>query len=203
MCSTDSDRVRVFERVRDVRYWVDQGDRDSMFRLNKGSCQAKHTFLARRFEEMGLEIKYLSARYDWRRQPIPRYLLGLLEPWGYYDYHLALVMRIADHWIVVDATWDPPLGFAGFPVNDTWDGFGSMRLAVVPEEVFVPDGELALPNLVSREEFRRHLDPWRTRAESGSPEIKAAARSFSVALNKWFEGVRKKAREAKRSDGCR
>lgn len=200
--STASDRVRVFERVRNVRYWLNQSDPDSMFRLNKGSCHAKHTFLARRFEEMGLDVKCLSARYDWRKQPIPEHMLGRLEPWGYYDYHLALVMRTGDHWVVVDATWDPPLGLLGFPVNRAWDGFGSMGLAVVPEQVFVPDVELALPSVVSREEFRRYLDPWLAHAESRSHEIEIAARSFSAALNNWFEAVRRKAREGKRGDGC-
>lgn len=35
-------------------------------------------------------------------------------------------------WVLVDATWDCPLGRAGFTVNDHWDGYLEMKCAVKP-----------------------------------------------------------------------
>jgi hypothetical protein len=47
-------------------------------------------------------------------------------------YHLACRVQIGCRWILVDATWDCPLGRAGFPVNDHWDGYSETRCAVKP-----------------------------------------------------------------------
>jgi hypothetical protein len=34
--------------------------------------------------------------------------------------------------VLVDATWDPPLAKAGFPVNMDWDGYSDTECAVKP-----------------------------------------------------------------------
>jgi hypothetical protein len=47
-------------------------------------------------------------------------------------YHLACRVQLGCRWILVDATWDPPLAKAGFPVNDYWDGCAETRCAVKP-----------------------------------------------------------------------
>lgn len=47
-------------------------------------------------------------------------------------YHLACRVQIGCRWILVDATWDLPLGGAGFKVNEHWDGYSEMRFGVKP-----------------------------------------------------------------------
>jgi len=52
-------------------------------------------------------------------------------------YPLSCRVQIGCRWILVDTTWDRPLGKAGFPVNDPWDGYSETRCAVKPLKSFV------------------------------------------------------------------
>jgi hypothetical protein len=45
-------------------------------------------------------------------------------------YYLACRVQIGCRWILMDATWDRPLGRDGFMVNDQWDGYSETRCTV-------------------------------------------------------------------------
>ena len=54
--------------------------------------------------------------------------------------HIALKAYINGTWVLLDATWDPPLKKVGFPVNENWDGISDMLNAVpLLEEVIHED----------------------------------------------------------------
>jgi len=76
--------------------------------------------------------------------------------------------RDDDAWIYVDATWDPKLEKAGFPVAKNWDGKSNTKFAVPPKEII--ELKKAPPKHAKRPENRKFFD----------------------ALNKWLELQRKK-----------
>ena len=87
------------------------------------------------------------------------------------EYEYALVPDL-------DATWDPPLERAGFPVNLKWDGCSDTLNAVKPIEKIVHD------SAGERDEYAREMEAGYSVAES-----EAYAR-FVREFNAWLDRVR-------------
>lgn len=132
-------RISVFEHIRNIPYSLDVPVKDPatapehILVAGKGSCAPKHYLLAEMFRRIGLDTQFVITPFLWndpdfRYPPELRRLAAVLPT----AYHQACRVRINDRWILVDATWDPRLKSAGFPVNETWDGRSTLRCAVKP-----------------------------------------------------------------------
>lgn len=104
--------------------------------VQSGACSAKHYYLGRQLENLDLAPLYLTIPFYWQKQPFdyPSSLrqFSLQMP---LQYHAALLVKLENQLIQLDATWDEPLSVAGFPNNKL------TSLATVPIGV-APAGEI-------------------------------------------------------------
>lgn len=150
---------------------------------------------------------YATFAFSWNNPEI-RYPPGLREivrrlP---VSHHLACRVRIGCRWVLVDATWDPPLAKAGFPVNRNWDGVADMRYAFKPipstvrtafcrtatnepcrsreEASLCPlDGEWDYGDRTERPRYAAEKIPL-------TPDQISLGRQFSREFSRWLEQVR-------------
>ena len=177
-------RIAIFNRVRDIPYAVIPELRNpytgplKILKMNKGSCSPKHFLLGELYENMGIRTRYFSYPIYWKDLidmgiELPSELLTIARNHRILDYHLCLKIQIDRKWILVDATWDPPLKKVGFPVNENWDGLSDTKLAVnsIQETMhedaegryrYVQNKEKEYTNEYTekRDEFYRALNNW-------------------------------------------
>jgi hypothetical protein len=211
---THDSMVSIFEHIRNIPYSLSVPVPDSitsseqLLIAGKGSCGPKHYLLAKMFRKLNLSVVYATIAFSWN-DPDLRYPPGLrkLAVKLPVAYHLACRVQVGCHWILVDATWDPPLVKGGFPVNDHWDGYSETRCAVKPlkhqdrlpinnpqkiescsmkrdEEFCAPDSEKNHWNVVDRDRFYREKVEVRTLSEAEL--IKQFNRDFDA----WLVDVR-------------
>ncbi len=133
--------VSVFYHIRDIPYApvTDPGFHDPhrgpelLLSDGRGSCAPKHYLLAAMYRMLNLPVVYATFPFIWNdpkiRYPAELRTLAAALP---VAYHLACRVQIGCRWVLVDATWDPLLAKAGFPVNAHWDGSAETRCAVTP-----------------------------------------------------------------------
>ena len=211
---THDSMVSIFEHIRDIPYSLSVPVTDSITSseqvliAGKGSCGHKHYLLAEMFRKLNLSVVYATFAFSWN-DPGLHYPHSLRElavnlP---VAYHLACRVQAGCRWILVDATWDPPLAKAGFPVNDHWDGFSETRCAVTPltlhvqppinksqkiescymirdEELCAPDSEKNHWNEV--DQARYYHEKVNVRAQGEMELIK----QFNRELDAWLDNVR-------------
>ena len=162
--------IELYKKVQEIPYYcLKERDPDLLLKKNKGSCSEKHLFLGREFEKLGVPVKYLLIRFDWNDLPIPKEIIQKKKN-GSAGWHLALKIKPERKWIYVDATWDPKLEKAGFPITKNWDGKSNTKFAFPPKEII--ELEKAPPKQIKRLENQE----------------------FYEALNKWLELKRKNAK---------
>ncbi|HGJ65204.1 TPA: hypothetical protein ENS27_07420 [bacterium] len=108
-------------------------DEIRLFReVQSGACSAKHYYLGRQLENLGLAPLYLTIPFYWQKQPFeyPSSLkqLSLQMP---LQFHAALLVMLENRPIQLDATWDEPLSVAGFP-NNKLTCLMTVSIGVVP-----------------------------------------------------------------------
>ena len=189
-------RINVFNKIRDIPYMIvpelrgpDEGP-SGILKKNCGSCQPKHWLLARYFRELGMPVKYATYPFYWHAGKFITYPpeLKILMKSLPVTNHLALKASIGHEWVLIDATYDPPLGNVGFPVNKSWDGINPTHNAVHPlEEILhnTPEERVAY-DAATRERY--------TEFE------KAALAEFIPKLNAWFESLRLFSKPGERPD---
>jgi hypothetical protein len=211
---THDSMVSLFEHIRNIPYSLSVPLPDSitspekLLIEGKGSCGPKHYLLAEMFRKLNLSVVYATIAFSWNDPdlhypPALRKLAANLP----VAYHLACRVQVGCRSILVDATWDPPLAKAGFPVNDYWDGYSATRCAVKPlkhqaqnvvnnpqkieswylkrdEEFFAPDSEKNHWNAVDRARYYREKVNVRTLGEMDL--IKQFSRDFDA----WLVDVR-------------
>ncbi len=131
--------ISIFSHVRDIPYSFivsvpdPKTSPELVLLAGKGSCGPKHYLLAEMYRKLNLSVAFATITFSWNDQDFhyPHELRkqAVRLP---VAYHLACRVQIGCRWILVDATWDPPLGRAGFPVNGHWDGHSETRCAVKP-----------------------------------------------------------------------
>lgn len=145
--------------------------------LQSGACSAKHYYLGRQLENLGLVPLYLTIPFYWQKQPFdyPSSLrqLSLQMP---LQYHAALLVKLENQMIQLDATWDEPLSIAGFPNNKL------TSLASVPIGVD-PAGEIIIHSSAQERwqyilELKQHM--------SYNPLVV----HFYEQLNEWLQEIR-------------
>ena len=136
---THESMVSIFEHIQNIPYSLNEPVTDSItlseqvLIAGKGSCGPKHYLLAQMFRKLNMSVVYATIAFSWNdtdlRFPPSLRELAVNLP---VAYHLACRVQVGCRWILVDATWDPPLAKAGFPVNDHWDGYSETKCAVKP-----------------------------------------------------------------------
>ncbi len=147
--------IELYNRVQAVPYYcLEYREPDLLLKKNKGSCSEKHLFLGKEFEKLGVDVKYVLIRFDWNDLPIPKEIIEKKgSPVG---WHLALKIKVARKWIYVDATWDPALEKAGFPITKDWNGCSDTKFAFPLKQVIELDERP--PKQVERHEDRKFYD---------------------------------------------
>jgi hypothetical protein len=185
--SAEESRVAIFHKIRDIPYFIDPGHLSlekgpcGMLEDNRGSCYPKHYLLGMIYTKIGVPVKYCAYGFKWKDQKVDypdnvRAMAGNLPT----TYHLACRALIKAKWVFLDATWDPELAIAGFPVNIDWDGESDTKLAVEPERE-------ERTSLDIHERDRMFLEM----ASTYSLGEKLGLARFTFALNRWLEDVRK------------
>jgi hypothetical protein len=133
-------KIRIFEKIRDIPFIITRaGNLESspaeLLIHNQGHCLPKHLLLGIMYQKLNIQIKYAIYSFRWCDQDInyPKELRKVVEDLP-PDHHLACKACIHDEWILLDATWDPPLKRVGFPVNEGWDGVHDTVNAVKSSE---------------------------------------------------------------------
>lgn len=179
-------RVSVFERIRDIPYALAPELVDPLLgppgilRKGEGSCSPRHFLLGRMFEMLDMPLRYVTYTCELIDQGIamPPRLADLAASLP-LEYHVNCDALIDGRWVMVDATWDPPLERADFPVNMTWDGRSDTLNAVKPIDRIVHE------SAAERDEYVRAMEAGYNEAES------AAYSRFVEDFNAWLLEVRR------------
>lgn len=178
-------RIAVFTHIRDMPYEIITGLKDPVkgpartLSAGRGSCTAKHFLLGAMFAKMDIPVRYITFSFFWDDPDIdyPPKLRNLARQLP-VEYHLANKAFLEGKWVLVDATWDPPLAAAGYPVNERWDGVSDTLNAVKSLD------EIAHESAVERVEFAN-------KAEGAYTEDEKLARDeFVASLNSWLWELR-------------
>jgi hypothetical protein len=159
--------IDLYKKAQAIPYFCfTKRDPDLLFKKNKGSCVEKNLFLGEEFKKLRIPVKYLLIKFDWNDLPIPKEIIKKLKIGGFTSilstWHLALKIKIDKKWIFVDATWDPGLEKAGFPVTRNWDGKSDTKLAVIPKRIIglIIKPPKILVKKLGDEEFFEALNKW-------------------------------------------
>jgi hypothetical protein len=136
---TRQSMVSIFTHIRDIPYSLSlrmpnpKTSPELILMAGKGSCGPKHYLLAEMFRKLNLNVVYATIAFSWN-DPDLHYSSDLRKLAARLPiaHHLACRVQIGCRWVLVDATWDPPLAKGGFPINDHWDGYSEMKWAVKP-----------------------------------------------------------------------
>ncbi|MDD1728196.1 MAG: hypothetical protein LUQ50_03890 [Methanospirillum sp.] len=170
-------RISIFSHIRDIPYaivpeWLDSDDIiRMMITENRGWCGPKHQLLFWMFERLGIRIRPVYIPFRWQDQPVRypdsfRTYFSVLPPTN----HLFCEVDLGGGWQVLDATWDPPLRHAGFPVNEPWNGISG----TIPAVTRVTQGEVSGSVQPSRDRpmkrigFVSHLNRWLSEVRTDS-----------------------------------
>lgn len=183
--------VSVFSHIRDIPYTAIPGMSDPvagpelMLSIGRGSCTPKHNLLGRMLAKLDIEVRYASYRFSWNDNrisyPEPLQKQALMLP---IVYHMAIYAHLDDRWTLLDATWDPPLQKAGFPVNLSWDGTSDCLLAINPVSFEDGSRELLHDSIGEKDEF------YQLHATGYQVEDVLALNFFYQNLNTWLDKVR-------------
>lgn len=179
-------RISIFNHIRNIPYAIVPEFRDpkvgtsGILDLNKGSCQPKHFLLAAFFDKLNIPVKYVSYPFKWQDQPLkfPDNFKETLNGLP-LSYHLACKAYIEYKWVSVDATYDPVLKAAGFPITEEWNGLDNTKNAVIPIEEIIHEN---LKERIAYESAQR---------SRYSDKEKSLSADFVEKLNSWLENIRK------------
>ncbi|MBN2027652.1 MAG: transglutaminase domain-containing protein [Actinobacteria bacterium] len=178
-------RTAVFTHVRDMPYEIIAELKDPVegpartLKARRGSCSAKHFLLGAMFDAMDIPVRYITFPFYWDDPDIdyPPHLRELAQRLP-VEYHVANEAFLDGKWVLVDATWDPPLAAAGYPVNGAWDGVSNTLNAVKPLD------EIAHASAVERAKFENEA------VAAYTEEEKSALDEFVASLNGWLRELR-------------
>jgi hypothetical protein len=219
--NTRESLIAIFLHIRDIPYEIstDPGFHNPatapglLLQRGRGSCAPKHYLLSDMYRKMNINVVFATFPFLWNDP-------GILYPPGLrllaarlpVAYHLACRVQIGCRWVLVDATWDPPLQHAGFPVNGHWDGFSEMRCAVKPLRAAVRTAYCrTLDNEPLRDDGGSEFCPvdgekdhweaedgaryYRDKTSVRTPEEVEATARFYREFNEWLDRVRASARD--------
>jgi hypothetical protein len=213
---TRDSMVSIFAHIRDIPYSLIvplQDPKTSMEQLliaGKGSCGPKHYLLAEMYRKLNLSVVFATIAFSWN-DPDLQYPPDIRKQAVRLPiaHHLSCRVQNGCRWILVDATWDRPLGKAGFPVNDHWDGYSETRCAVKPltspaRTTFChtlknePSREKSEADLCPTEGEKDHWDVvdqaryYREKVSVRTPDEVERITRFNHDFDAWLDDVRKR-----------
>jgi hypothetical protein len=180
-------RIALFERVRDIPFRPTTdlyGDRDAPERTiaqGFGGSEAKSILLGTLFEMLEIKIMYVTYSFRWEnlRAEFPSLLRPYLKAIP-VTFHTTLKAEIDGEWVLVDPSYDLPLGKAAFRVNRAWNGRSDMMLGVVERE------EIVHTDATERAKYAK------LRHDHYDEEQIASLTEFYGKLNPWLDSMREK-----------
>lgn len=99
----------------------------------KGTCTTKHYLLAHELSMLEFTVVLVEYPFYWQDMPVkyPKDIKSIVDSMPLQN-HLALGVSIRDNLEIIDATWDPTLERAGFPIAKLQDTIKTTRLGVIP-----------------------------------------------------------------------
>ncbi len=178
-------RVALFERVRDIPFRPTvnlYSERDAPERTiaqNFGSSEAKSILLGTLFEMLNIKVMYATYSFRWEnlRVEFPSALRQYVRAIP-VSFHTAFKANIDGEWVMIDPTYDLPLGKVAFRVNRSWNGSSDMMLGVVERE------EIVHTDPVERAKYAK------LRHDHYEEEQIASLTEFYEKLNAWLEALR-------------
>ena len=178
-------RIALFERVRDIPFRPTvnlYSDRDAPERTiaqNFGGSEAKSILLGTLFEMLNIRIMYVTYSFRWEnlRVDYPSSLRQYVRAIP-VSFHTALKAEIDGEWMLVDPSYDLPLGKVAFRLNRSWNGFSEMMLGVVERE------EIVHTDPIERAKYAK------LRHDHYDEEQLASLTEFYEKLNLWLETLR-------------
>ena len=136
---TRESMISIFGHIRDIPYSLGMPTygfmtaAESLLASGRGSCGPKHHLLAEMYRKLNLNVIFATFDFSWNDPDIryPNALRNIAARLP-VSHHLACRVQIGCRWVLMDATWDPSLEKAGFPVNREWDGYSDTQCAVRP-----------------------------------------------------------------------
>ncbi len=137
----ESTIISTFKTIRDIPFETNLANQDfnkqllSIMKEKRSSCSGKHYFLGLICEILEIKVEYLTYQFYWHKLSIkyPASIKKLAKKMP-LTYHLAIRIHIDGSKFLLDATWDPPLKKAGFPINEIEDKLKNSQLAVESTE---------------------------------------------------------------------
>lgn len=186
MRSIERTLVRIYKWVRDLPYEVelnrleclDEGLRYIKTK-KRGSCSSKHYLLGSMYEKIGVPVTYLTYPFHWKdlEASYPDFIKRLAEKMP-LQYHCAIKISLDGQSFFLDATWDPPLGKVGFPINQIGE------VLVNTENGVIPSGEcIDHHSVLERNKYMKKI--------TAGMKYTGVEQGFYSAFNQWLEKVRK------------
>ena len=169
--------ICVFELVRRCPYQLGRwtGDPDSLFSAGFGDCRHKAAAQRRLLALKGVSSRHIQVLFNWADLPISAEILSILpETRGFHD---TVELTLPGGPILSDATWDPALAKAGFPIMPSWDGIAAT--SGVTDGVLTTIREGDFPGGVNL------YDHFGLRWPERSKTLE-----FNAALNAWMQEIR-------------
>ncbi|HEY3419987.1 MAG TPA: hypothetical protein VGK23_05490 [Methanomassiliicoccales archaeon] len=178
-------RIALFERVRDIPFRPTvslYGDRDSPDRIiaqNFGSSEAKSILLGTMLEMLKIRVMYVTYSFRWEnlRVEYPSSLRQYIRAIP-VSFHTALKAEIDGNLVLLDPTYDVPLGKAGFKMNRSWNGSSDTMLGVMEREEIVH---------IDQNERAKYA---KLRYDHYDEEQIASLTEFYEKLNAWLDTLR-------------
>lgn len=166
-----SERVKMFNFVRDIPYHVSVGDEQDY------SCATKPLILDRLLTSIGLKVNHVLCEFKWSKLGLPNDLLRLPHDEVETHEYLLVLAPETDKWVKVDPTWDNRIQHPSFPIAE-WDGLNDTDIGVPPERTWSPEES---EKLIAEEESMTEEDRNEYLKRNGA---------FLRAFNKWLESQR-------------
>lgn len=178
-------RIALFERVRDIPFRPTvslYSDRDAPERTiaqNFGSSEAKSILLGTLLEMLNIKVMYVTYSFRWEnlRVEFPSSLKQYVRAIP-VSFHTALKAEIDGNLVLMDPSYDLPLGKVAFRVNRSWNGISDMMLGVVERE------EIVHIDHIERAKYAK------LRHDHYDEEQIGSLTEFYEKLNAWLETLR-------------
>jgi hypothetical protein len=164
------ERMRIFEKVRDIPYRIPLNLKEK-----DNTCSGKSRKLFKLLSERGYKVRYRVGICSWDAFPLPKEIKEI--PHDKKTMHSYVEIFLEGKWIILDTTWDKKLKKILF-VND-WDGKSNTKLGFKITKLFGPKKSI---RLMEHDTSKKKLEV----------EFKRN-RKFYKAINLWLAKVRKTA----------
>lgn len=165
-----ADRVRLFNIVRDIPFYIAVGNETDY------CCATKPIILDILFKSIKLRCRHVICDFKWESSPLPKAILKL--PHEALETHEYLEVWIPERkrWVIVDPSWDARIRHHGFHIN-RWDGLHDTKIAVRSERIWTLKESAAL--------IAQELKP------GEREKYLKRNRAFFVAFNRWLDAQRR------------